>query len=164
MFTEFNDGRVRLTLTHIRRLSRPLAWALASLLVVLPLGSHAADAVLCIKGEGEMTVRGAHASGGETIVQAHAESHHAFPTIEKAGHGSSHPTGCLDVLLPPGADGDCASVKPDLQPDVKPVAAVVATLEADESPFVRATASNTVADEHFQFLSLAPVRSTQFLI
>lgn len=153
---------MRITLAQIRLLSGPLAWALASLLVVLPLGSHAAGAVLCIKSDGDVSVRDAHSGGA--VVGEHADAHHIFPTIEKPDHGSTHPTGCIDVLVPPGGDGDCASVQPDVQPDVKPFAIVVEMLESDASHLVRAAAENSAADEHLQFQSLAPVRSTQLLI
>ncbi|MEX2399572.1 MAG: hypothetical protein WD423_02295 [Rhodothermales bacterium] len=138
---------------------------MASLLLVLPLGSHAADAVLCIKGDGDAgaPVEGTVSSG--VLLSDHLEeAHHFLPAVEKAGHESSHATDHTDIPMPPGADQDCASFKPDAQPDLTPVAVVVALLQLDESNVYRAWAQSGEADEHFQFLSLAPVRTTHLLI
>lgn len=160
----YNRQTVRLSLPHIRRLSRPIARALALLMLVFPLGSHAAGTVLCLEADGSVAIEDAVGFGCGSIVVERSSGNHSDIEVGAAENASSHCGACVDVFLPSGADKDCASFKPDTQPTVEHVATVVAVLLLDDSHQVRAVAGNIKTNEYLQFHSLAPVRSTQLLI
>jgi hypothetical protein len=154
------------SLYRLRKAAAPLAWLLASLLLLLPMGWHAAGVVLCIESDGHVSVE--HASGAfcSTLAVEHPASAASSHGLRGAAtDAAAHCVDCIDLPVPRGADADCASFRMERSPAPQvdlPLAAVPPHLEREAPPaayvpLISPTASDAVSDR-------TPLRSVVLLI
>ena len=120
------------SLHSIKTITAPAVWLLSALMLVAPLGAHAAGAVLCIEADGEVAVERAEGA-------ACAEG-----ADERVPLGATHCDVCTDVPLPSGGDADCASFKTESGPSAQtalPVIAVLPPLDRLPTPSLKAPTS-----------------------
>ena len=117
-----------LGLLAIKKTFSRLAAPLAVLLVIAPLGQHAANSVLCIGGNGHVAAEVASCSGCAAPADTESAPAGDVPGSGSGGTDGSHCGACTDIPLPAGGDADCVSFKSETGPSAQIVLSVVATL------------------------------------
>ncbi len=99
------------------------------LLAFAPLGSHAAEVVLCIGADGHVSTE--LAEGAKCITSnTTGDAEHDAPDIGLPT-ADAHCGACTDIPLPTGDDDDCASFKIESSPSAHVVLAVAGHLDPD---------------------------------
>jgi hypothetical protein len=117
---------VKLSLHTIKRHTAPLAWMLASILLLFPVSVHAFPGiVLCIEADGHVTVEDAQGlfCGPDASPHEHADDE-ALGQAEDASHCGS----CIDIPLRVESDKECASFRLERAPAGEPVSPAAAVL------------------------------------
>lgn len=153
-------------LQHIKQRTAPWAWWLVVLMVLAPMGPHAMGAVLCIETDGSFALEQATGLGCSSDAVAPKDDAHGDQAFAATTpHPDEHCDDCIDVVLPSGADADCASFVTTSTTSAQVVLPLVAVLTSDAAPAAVVAAAARAADDALIDTSpIAPLRGVVLLI